>query len=297
MEKFFQLLVGGLALGGIYALIALGFVVVYKASGTFNFAQGGFVLLGAFVTYQYGDDWGLPFFAAFVLAILTMAALAAGLERAVIRPMIGKPPFTVLLVTLGLLLVLEQVVRTIWTEAGLVLTTPWGNDRYDLSGVTIRHADVWTVGFAAGLLAAFFWFFHRSRAGLGIRATAFDQEAAAAQGIPVGRSFAISWAIAGAVGVVAGVMLTSRGGSALSPGLGFIALRAFPAMIIGGLDSTNGAVAGGMIVGVAEVMAQGYLDYEWLGENFDVVVPYLLMIAVLLWRPTGLFGTRTVERV
>lgn len=296
MDKFLQLLVAGIAVGGIYALIALGFVVVYKVSGTFNFAQGGFVLLGAFVTYQYGDDWGLPFFLALPLAMVTLALVAVAAERLVIRPMIGKPSFAMLLITIGLLVILEQVVRSIWTEAGLVLSTPWGNDRFDIGGVAIRHADLWTLGFATALLAAFFLFFSRTDAGLSIRATAFDQEAAAAQGIRVSRAFSVSWAIAGAVAVVAGVMLTSRGGSALSPGLGLISLRALPAMIIGGLDSPGGAIAGGVIVGVAEIMSQGYLNNDSVG-NVSSVAPYVVMILVLLWRPSGLFGTRAVERV
>jgi branched-chain amino acid transport system permease protein len=295
MEKFLQLLVAGIAVGGIYALIALGFVVVYKVSGTFNFSQGGFVLLGAFVTYQYNDDWGLPFFVALLLAMVTLALVAMVAERLVIRPMIGKPPFTVLLITIGLLVILEQLTRTLWTDPGLVLVTPWGNDRFDVGGVTIRAADVWTVVFAAVLFAAAMLFFARTDTGLGIRATAFDQEAAAAQGVRVSRSFSVSWAIAGAVGVVAGVMLTSRGGSALSPGLGLISLRAFPAMIIGGLDSTGGAIAGGVIVGVAEIMAQGYLESESL-SNVASIAPYVVMVMVLLWRPSGLFGTRAVER-
>jgi branched-chain amino acid transport system permease protein len=296
MEKFLQLLAAGIAVGGIYALIALGFVVVYKVSGTFNFSQGGFVLLGAFLTYQYGDDWGLPFFVALILAMATAALVAMAAERLVIRPLIDKPPFTMLLVTIGLLVIMEQVVRSIWTEPGLVLSTPWGNDRFDFSGVTIRHSDVWTVGFAAVLLAGFFLFFSRTNTGLGIRATALDQETAAAQGIRVSRAFSVSWAIAGAVAVVAGVMLTSRGGSALSPGLALISLRALPAMIIGGLDSPGGAIAGGAIVGIAEIMSQGYLENETLGD-VSSIAPYVVMIMVLLWRPNGLFGTRAVERV
>ena len=296
MEKFFQLLVAGVSVGGIYALVALGFVVVYKVSGTFNFAQGGFVLLGAFTTYQYSDDWGLPFFIALALAMATVALVAIIAERLVIRPMVGKQAFTMLLITIGLLVIIEQMVRTIWDEPGLVMATPWGNDRYSVSGVTILHADLWTVGFATVLLAGFFVFFSRTDTVLGIRATAFDQEAAAAQGIRVSRASSVSWAIAGAVAVVAGVMLTSRGGSALSPGLGLISLRALPAMIIGGLDSPGGAIAGGVIVGLAEIMAQGYLQNETLG-NVSSVAPYIVMVLVLLWRPNGLFGTRRVERV
>lgn len=296
MEKFIQLLVAGIAVGGIYALIALGFVVVYKVSGTFNFSQGGFVLLGAFVTYEFSEEWGLPFFVALALAMVALGLIGMLAERLVIRPMIGKPAFAMLLITIGLLVIIEQLVRTIWTEPGLVLSTPWGNDVFEIGGITIRHADVWTVVFAGVLLGGFFVFFNRTNTGLGIRATAFDQEAAAAQGIRISRAFSVSWAIAAAVGVVAGVMLTSRGGSALSPGLGLISLRALPAMIIGGLDSPGGAIAGGVIVGLAEIMAQGYLANETLG-NVAGVAPYVVMIAVLLWRPSGLFGTQAVERV
>ena len=227
MEKFFQLLVAGVALGGIYALIALGFVIVYKATGTFNFAQGGFVLLGAYLVYQFGDDWGLPFFIALLLAMAVMAALAAGIERVVIRPMISGPPFTIVLITLGILLIIEQIVRTLWTQPAYILTTPWGNGVSVLREVSIRHVDIWTVVFTAVILAGFFALFRFTRAGVAMRATAFDQEAAAAQGIKVGRSFSLSWAIAGAVAVVAGAMLTSRTGSALTPAISFIALRAF----------------------------------------------------------------------
>ncbi len=297
MEKFFQLFVAAIALGGIYALIALGFVVVYKATGTFNFAQGGFVLLGAYLVYQFGDDWSLPFFVALILAMVVMAGVAAGIERVVIRPMINGPPFTIVLITLGVLLIIEQAVRTLWSEPAYVLTTPWGNGVTEVAGVSIRHVDMWTVGFATLVLGGFFAIFRFTTIGIAMRATAFDQEAAAAQGIKVGRSFSISWAIAGAVAVVAGAMLTSRTGSVLTPGLSFIALRAFPAMIIGGLDSPGGAVAGGVVIGVVEVMALGYLDFDWIGSGFEVVLAYVLMIIVLLWRPNGLFGTRAVQRV
>ena len=297
MDKFLQLLISGVALGSIYALVALGFVVIYKSSGAFNFAQGGFVTLGTYMVYQFGTDWGLPFWLALVLAMIAMAAVGMFLERVVIRPMVGKPVFTVVLITLGLLLIIEQVVRSVWTTPGLVLSVPWGNGRSRMGGVTLRHADMWTMVSAAVLLGGFFLFFRYSRTGLGMRATALDQEAAAAQGISVGRSFAVSWAVAAAVAAVAGVMLVSRGGGALVPSIGFVALAAFPAMILGGLDSTGGAVLGGVVIGLAEIMTQGYLDVSWLGSNVEMVVPYVLMVLVLMWRPEGLLGTRRVERV
>ncbi len=297
MDKFLQLLVSGVALGSIYALVALGFVVVYKATGAFNFAQGGFVTLGTFLVYQYSVDWELNFWLALLLATCSMAAVGAFLERVVMRRTVGKPAFAVVLVTLGLLLVIEQVVRSVWTAPGLILPAPWESGRSVVGGVVLRHVDFWTIGSAGVLLVAFFLFFGLTRTGLGMRVAALDQEAAAAQGVSVGRSFSVSWAIAAAVAPVAGVMLTSRGGSALSVNIGFIALAAFPAMILGGLDSTSGAVLGGILVGLAEIMTQGYLDdVSWLGSNFEVVMPYLLMVLVLLWRPHGLLGTPQVER-
>lgn len=297
MEKFFQLLVSGVALGSIYALVALGFVVVYKATGAFNFTQGGFVTLGTFLVYQFSVDWGLNFWLALFLGVCAMAFIGAFLERVVMRRTVGKPAFAVLLVTLGLLLVIEQVTRSVWTAPGLILPTPWQGGRTVVGGVTLRHVDFWTIGSATVLLVAFFLFFAFTRTGLGMRVAALDQEAAAAQGVSVGRVFSVSWAIAAAVAPVAGVLLTSRSGSALTVNIGFIALAAFPAMILGGLDSTSGAVLGGVLVGLAEIFTQGYLDdVSVLGSNFEVVMPYVLMVLVLLWRPHGLLGTPQVER-
>jgi branched-chain amino acid transport system permease protein len=297
MDKFLQLLVSGVALGAIYALIALGFVVIYKSTATFNFAQGGFVLLGAYLTYQFAIRWEIDFYLSMAMAMVSMALIAAGLERVVLQRLVGHADFTVLLVTIGLLLIIQQIVPTVWDEPGIALVNPWTDRASHIGGVTISHANIWTVVFAGVVLLAFFAFFGYTRTGLGMRAVAVDQEAAAAQGISVGRSFQVSWAIAGAVAALAGVMLTARQGDALTPAIGFVALRAFPAMIVGGLDSAGGAVVGGVIIGVAEVMTAGYLDYDALGANFAVVMPYFVLIAVLLWRPAGLFGTRTVVRV
>ncbi len=297
MDKFLQLFVSGVALGGIYALIALGFVVIYKATGTFNFAQGGFVLLGTYLTYQLAVEWEVNFYLSTLIAVLAMAGVAMLIERTVLRRMMDQPAFTIILVTVGILLFLQQLVPIIWDEPGLRFANPWLGEVVDIGGVSISHANIWTVVYAGLVFGAFALFFKFTRTGIGMQAAALDQEAAAAQGISVARSFQVSWAIAGAVGVLAGVMLTARGGDALTPAIGFVALRALPAMILGGLDSPGGAVVGGVIIGVAEVLTAGYLEYEWLGANFSSVVPYLVLIFVLLFRPSGLFGTKEVERV
>ncbi len=297
LEKFLQFVVGGLALGSIYSILALGFVVIYKATGVFNLAQGSLVLLGTYVLYQFKEEYDLPFGLALLFALVLMAGVGVLIERVVMRKMLGKPVFSAIMVTLALLIIIDQIVRSIWSEPGYVLNLPWSSGKVDIGDVTIRHIDFWAVGSAMVLLVAFFLFFERTRVGLGMRATALDAEVASAQGVRIGVSYAMSWAVAAVVATVAGMILTVRtGGGALTPAVGYVALRAFPAMILGGLDSTGGAVAGGLIIGLAEVLVDGYLDYDWLGERFETVVPYLLLLPIMLWRPHGLFGTKTVER-
>jgi branched-chain amino acid transport system permease protein len=297
MEKFLNLLVAGTALGSIYALVALGFVVVFKSTGTINFAHGGFVLLGAFLTYNYSVTWDLPFILAMLMAMITMAILAVILERLVLRKLVGQPAFTVIMVTLGLLILIQQVQQSIWSSE-VLLDDPWGADQWEVGGVVITQVRFFTVVFAAVVVAAFFVFFRFSAWGVAMRAAAIDQEAAMAQGISVARVFAISWAIAGVVAVVAGVMLGADSASVNST-LSFAALRAFPAMILGGLDSPLGAIVGGIIIGVTEVMTTGYIEpnADWLGAGVHSVMPFVVMIAILVVKPTGLFGSRAVERV
>ncbi len=297
MDKFLNLLVAGTALGSIYALVALGFVVVFKSTGTINFAHGGFVLLGAYLTYNYSVTWDLPFIVAMLMAMATMAILAVILERLVLRKLVGQPAFTVIMVTLGLLILIQQVQQSIWSTE-VLLDDPWGTDQWELGGVVITQVRFFTVLFAAIVVLGFFLFFRFSAWGVAMRAAAIDQEAALAQGISVARVFAISWAIAGVVAVVAGVMLGADSASVNST-LSFSALRAFPAMILGGLDSPLGAIVGGVVIGVTEVMTTGYIEpnAEWLGQGFHSVMPFVVMIAILVLKPTGLFGSRAVERV
>ena len=300
MEKFIQLLAAGIALGSIYALVALGFAVVFKATGTINFAHGGFVVLGAFLVFNYSVTWGLPFYLSILIAVVSMALIGVVVERTVLRRMVGQPVFSTIMVTIGLLFILQQFVQTIWPDPTVQIDHPWRNQTVEIGGVIIAHRDIWTVVFAGALMVAFFVFFRYSKTGVAMRATAFDQEAALAQGINVSFVFAVSWAIAGVVAVLAGVML-GAGGTELDATIGFVAFRAFPAIILGGLDSPAGAVVGGLIIGVSEVMTQGYIatssSFEWLGENFHLVMPYIVMLIFMMFRPYGLFGTREVERV
>jgi branched-chain amino acid transport system permease protein len=293
-----QFLVAGISLGSIYALICLGFVVIYRSTGVINFAQGGLVVLGAYLTHQLVVRMGLPFAAGMALAMLAVAAFGLLLERVVLRPMVGQPAFASILVTLGVLFVIEQVCSAIWGYEVLLMGDPWGVQTVALAGATVKVADLWTIGAAVATLAAFFALFRLTTIGVAMRAGASDAEAALAHGISPGAIHGVSWAIAGAVAVVAGVLLAA-GPKGVDLTLAAVAFRAFPAMILGGLDSAEGAVAGGLVIGLTEVFTAAYLTpaAPWLGANFHVVMPYLVMIVILLIRPYGLFGREEVRRV
>jgi branched-chain amino acid transport system permease protein len=297
MTNFLQLLVAGTALGAIYALICLGFVVIYRATGVLNFAQGGLVVLGAYLSRQ-GMVWGLPFWVAVVATVAAVAAFGLLLERLVLRRMVGQPVFAVILITLGLLYIIEQACAALWGYELLLLDDPWGVRTVALGGATFKAADLWAIGCTTVVLAAFFAGFQYSTVGVAMRAAAADPEAALAHGISSRVIHGLSWAIAGGVAVLAGVLLAA-GPKGVDLTLSALALRAFPAMILGGLDSPQGAAVGGVAVGITEVMAAAYLtpNVPALGDNFHVLMPYLLMIVILVVKPYGLFGTEEVRRV
>jgi len=297
VSDFLQLVIQGVALGSVYALIALGFVIVYKSTEVINFAQGELVLLGAYLVYAFNQT-ALPFPASVALAVAIMAGVGWGIERTILRRMVGKPTFAVVMITIGLAIMIRQLVSAVWGFDDRLLGEPWAAARIPLGDLGINVTSVITIAAASVILALFFVFFRFTRAGVGMRATALDQEAALAVGIPVHSVFAQAWMIAGAIAAIAGVFLTAFPAT-LHPAVGFTALRAFPAAILGGLDSPGGAVLGGVVVGLVEVLVQGYQPQvaPWLGNNFHVAATYLLMIGVLVVRPYGLFGTREVERV
>jgi branched-chain amino acid transport system permease protein len=288
----------GIALGCKYALIALGFSIVFKATGVINFAQAGMVLLGAYLTFNFTQTWELNFYLSLLLAMVVGALVGVVVEALVLRWLVGEPPAALIMVTIGLLFVLDNVVTAIWGPDNHNLGDPWGIQTREVLGVTVPDRDLWTIGFAAAAVAVFFAFFRYSSLGLAMRAAAFDPEAAMAQGIPARRVHRVAWAIAGVVAALAGATLAAGAGQ-LSPATGAVALVAFPAIILGGLDSPLGAVVGGVIIGLVQqytaLLAPEYFD--WVGESFERVSPYLVMILILLIRPYGLFGTREVRRV
>jgi len=316
---WFQTTMKALALGSVYAILALGFVLIFKATQTVNFSQGALGMCGAlflsflvvdehipFTTIQNplmnigGPDW-LPWLLSVFVALGFAALLGLVIERLAIRPMIGEPLFAVAVITLGL----EIVLRVPAVDAVKIqfrsLEIPWGNDTFDLFGATLAWSYIAAMVTAAVAFVAVY-FFYRSRTGIAMRAVAFDQEAAMAQGIKVGRVFAIAWG-AGAVLATLGAILSTqppiKQTGAVEPETALVAFRALPAVILGGLDSVTGALVGGLMIGTVEIYAGQYLagQSNVLGAGYPLIVPYVVMIIVLVVRPYGLFGTPEIRRV
>ena len=295
MTELVQCVVRGLGDGSVYALLALGFVIIYKSMGVISFAQPALMLSGAvLVTYLVTS---VNFYLAVVLAAAEVAVLAVGVERTVLRPMIGKPVFVISIITLGVDIVIRVVVNGYIGLDVRQVGAPWGLSTSRLLGVEVQQRHLIMFVTTMVLVAILFAFFRYSRVGLAMRAVAFDQEVALAQGVSVGFVFALSWAIAGALATVAGVFVST--GAGVDQQLWIIALKALPVIILGGLDSLGGAVIAGLSIGVVESLVATYgADIApWLGGEFSLVTPYLVMMVVLLVRPYGLFGTREVVRI
>lgn len=294
MTKLLELLFQGLSLGMVYSLIALGFVLVFKGTGVFNFAHGDFVMGAAYivVAVSASQPWGV----AVMVALVVLVALALVVERLILRKMVGEPLFAVVMVTLGLSIMMRAVITMIWGYNDQGFADPIGPGVWEpVDGLVLPYTGLWTIGVSVVLLAALWFFYQRTPAGLALRATAAHQEAAMAQGIDVRRMFALSWAIAAVLATAGGIFL---GAFPRQVGLqmGFVALNALPAIIIGGFDSLQGAVIGGVTVGLIQVLSSGYLS-DYGGGRLQDVAPYVVMLLVLLVRPYGLFGTGEIERV
>lgn len=298
MTDLAQFAFKGVALGAVYGLVALGFVVVYKASSVINFAQGSLMLVGAYLAFTASVTGGLPFWLGVAVAVAGGALLGLAVERLVLRRLVGHPPHAVILATVGLAIVIDQLVTVVWGFGQHPLDDPWGAGTVRVAGVVLARVDVAAVAVAGAVMVGLWAFFRHSRLGLALRATASDPEAALAQGISASMVGALAWALAAATAAVAGVLLAS-GTAAVHPELGYQALRAFPAVILGGFDSVLGAVVGGVLIGLIEVLTAGYAPTHapWLGVNVHQVVPYVVMVAVLLVRPRGLFGGRLARRL
>ena len=297
MNQFIQLTVTGLSNGAILALAALGFVLIYKASGVINFAQGHFLLIGAYVVWALTVDAGLHWAIAVAGAMLVAILLGVVVERLVLRPLVGQPVISVIMVTIGLAYVLAALVQMIWGTTPRPFPQFIPSETVELGGAKVGEERLWALGLAAVALVAFAVFFQRSRHGIAMRAVADDQQAALAMGISVRRVFALAWALAGLSAVVGGILVANLIG--VSGEVTSFGLLVFPVVILGGLDSVPGAVVGGAIVGLLSSYTGGYAT-ELLGEGasgLETVIPYIALVLILLVKPYGLFGQVRIERV
>jgi branched-chain amino acid transport system permease protein len=289
-----QLIIQGLAVGSVYSLVALGFVLIYKASRVINFAQGELLMVGAYVCLHLMVAYKLPIWGAFALTFVFAMALGFLLERLVLRPMIGEPVISTIMVTIGLASVAKSVVAAIWGTENQVFPRLFSEEPILLGDLVISRAHVWMFAAALGLLGVFTLLFKYSRWGIAMRATAENQQVAMSMGISVRRVFALSWAIAAIVAAIGGILLGNI--IDINPSIGFIGLKVFPAVILGGLDSIGGAVLGGLIIGILENLSGGYLD-PLVGGGVKDVAPFVFLVIILMIKPYGLFGTQKIERV
>jgi branched-chain amino acid transport system permease protein len=288
------LLTNGIMIGLMYALIALGFVLIYKATDAINFAQGEFVMFAGFLSAGAAEIAGAPFWVSALIAIGGMIGLGFGLERIVLRPLIGRPVIAVVMATIGLAAVLRGTATMAFGGGTRAIVMPVPDEPLELGPVMLPPVQM--VGAAVSLifLGAFTWFFLKSRTGIAMRAVADSQQVAMAMGINVRRYFALAWAMAGIVSALGGIVWGTMLG--VDNQLALVGLKVFPVVILGGLDSIAGAVIGGLIVGIVENFAAGFLDPVVGGGTKDFA-PYVLMILVLMIRPEGMFGRRRIERV
>lgn len=295
MDFLLQLVINGLVVGSIYALVALGFVIIYKSTSVVNFAQGEFLLLGAYVSLALLTRYHVPFYATVLLTLAFAAVLGLAIERLILRPMIGEPVVSVIMVTLGLSSILRAVVQGIWGTDTRPFPEIFPSAPVMIGPVPVSRAYAWSVGCVLVLLVAFSLFFKRSRFGVAMRATAFSQQVALSMGIPVRHMFALAWAIAAVVSAIGGILLGAvRTG--VDQSLALIGLKVLPVVILGGLDSILGAIVGGLLIGVLENLAGGYLDPVF-GGGVKEVAPFVILVAILMVKPYGLFGKVRIERV
>jgi branched-chain amino acid transport system permease protein len=295
MEYYLQLIINGLVVGSIYSLVALGFVIIYKATKVVNFAQGELVMVGAYVCFSLTVQFQIPFLFAFLMTLAFSVVLGMAIERMVLRPLIGEPIISVIMVTIGLSSVLKALVQLFWGTQIRVYPQVLPQDPIFIAGLPVSPVYIAAFILAAILFVVFSLFFKYSRLGVAMRATAQDQQAAQSMGIGIKNIFAMSWCIAAVVSSVGGVVLGNING--INSQLGQLGLKVFPAVILGGLDSLLGAALGGLIIGVLENVCDGaakqFLD---LG-GFREVAAFIFLVIILMIRPYGLFGTEEIERV
>ncbi len=297
MSFFLEVLIGGLLSGVMYSLVALGFVLIYKASGVFNFAQGAMVFFAA-LTYVGVLEQGLSPWLAIPVTLVVMVVLGLVTERWVLRPLVNQPQITLFMATIGLAFFIEGLAQALWganvraLDLGLEdVPLPWLSENWNMN---ISQFDLAAAGVAAVLVTALALFFSRTRIGRALRAVADDHQAAMAVGIPLQQIWGIVWGVAGFVALVAGLLWGARNGVQFA--LTFVALKALPVLILGGFESIPGAIVGGLIIGATEKLAEVYFG-PYVGGGIEGWFPYMLALVFLLVRPEGLFGEKIIRRI
>ncbi|WP_431285151.1 branched-chain amino acid ABC transporter permease [Humitalea sp. 24SJ18S-53] len=291
----FPLLLNGLIVGALYGVVAMSFVLIYKASQVVNFAQGEFLLVGAWVCWWLLTEYPIPFWAGFLVTMAFMTLFGIILQVVVLRPLIGEPVISVIMATVGLSIFFQALMKWIFGVFAKPFPPIFEAERIDVMGLHVQPVYLLSLAVSLFIMAGFWWFFTYSKHGLAMRATAFDQQVAQSLGVSVPKVFAMSWAISAVVSSVAGVVVGVVNG--VSSALSFYGIKVFPAVILGGLDSIVGAVLGGLIVGVLENLAQ-WVDSEFLHwGNMTQIAPFYALVLILLIKPYGLFGTKNIERV
>jgi branched-chain amino acid transport system permease protein len=286
----YQLLISGISQGCVYGLIALGFVLIYKATEMVNFAQGDMMMIGAFVAITFVHILGMPFLPGVLAAMAVMALFGVVLERLLLRPMIGEPHFAVLMLTIGLGFMLRALAGAIWGSAPRPLQTPYSGQVWRVGDLVVGFETVAIVGGTIVLCASLYAFFRYSRLGIAMQAASQNQLAAYYVGIPVKRIYALVWAVSAVIATVAGVLTAPV--SLVDPLLGFIGIKAFAAAIVGGFGSLPGAIVGGLVVGLAEQFAGLYLP-----PGFADMTAYVILLVMLVVRPQGLFASMQRKKV
>ncbi len=290
-----QLLVNGMIVGALYGVVAMCFVLIYKASQVVNFAQGEFVLIGAWACWWLVATLKLPFWAGFPVCLVFMALLGILVQTVVLRPLIGEPVISIVMVTIGLSIFFQALLK--WMFGVFVQPFPqvFDTQSVQIFGLNVESAYLMSLAISLVIMVGFAYFFKFSKMGLAMRATAFDQQAAQSMGVSVRRVFATAWAISSVVSALAGVVVGLVSG--VSASVATVGVKVFPAVIVGGLESIIGAVLGGLIIGLLEGIAQ-FVDSEYLQfGNLITIAPFYAMLLILLIKPYGLFGTKTIERV
>lgn len=295
VELLTQLLVNGLIVGTLYGVVAMCFVLIYKSTQIVNFAQGEFLLVGAWFCYWLLTDFALPFWIGFPITLAFMMIFGILLQVVVLRPMIGKPIISVIMMTIGLAMFFQSLMSAIFGGYARSFPEVFATRSVEIMGLQVQTAYLMSLVVSLVVMVGFYYFFKYSRMGLAMRATAFDQQVAMSLGISVKQVFAMAWAISAMVSALAGVVVGMVNG--VSSALSFFGIKVFPAVILGGLDSIVGSIVGGIIIGVLENLAE-YCDSQIFQiGNMYAIAPFYVLVIILMIKPYGLFGTKKVERI